>query len=287
MLTRLNLGLPRCHGLLSGFRYCSIPISSMIWSNVSTGSQMSRISAIYTGNLPCFGLYCLWYCFMQEHYTTKECLFPLIFNGLRHSLLLVIGTASFFHSPKKIKTCVEKAVASRNSKGNVRLMFEDEAGFGRINKPKRCWCPKGVRPTVPCHHIREYRYAFGAVEPRTGENFFLTMPNCNTVCTNIFLQELSKQYPDDMILLVCDSAAWHKSKTLKVPTNIQLLSIPPYTPEMNPIEQIWKQLRSMGFRNEVFHSLAEVLNRLDETIDRLSNDMVKSITGRKWILECF
>ena len=166
-------------------------------------------------------------------------------------------------------------------------MFEDEAGFGRINKPKRCWCPKGVRPTVPCHHIREYRYAFGAVEPRTGENFFLTMPNCNTVCTNIFLQELSKQYSDEMILLVCDGAAWHKSKTLEVPSNIQLLSIPPYTPEMNSIVQIWKQLRSMGFRNEVFHSLAEVLNRLDETIDRLSNDMVKRITGRKWILECF
>ena len=46
-------------------------------------------------------------------------------------------------------------------------MFEDEAGFGRINKPKRCWCPKGQRPSVPCHHIREYRYAFGAVEPET------------------------------------------------------------------------------------------------------------------------
>ena len=52
-------------------------------------------------------------------------------------------------------------------------MFEDEAGFGRINKPKRCWCPKGQRPSVPCHHIREYRYAFGAVEPLSGESFFL------------------------------------------------------------------------------------------------------------------
>ena len=79
-------------------------------------------------------------------------------------------------------------------------MFEDEAGFGRINKPKRCWCPKGFRPSVPCHHIREYRYAFGAVEPLTGENFFLAMPNCDTKCTNTFLAELSKQYPEDMIL---------------------------------------------------------------------------------------
>ena len=117
-------------------------------------------------------------------------------------------------------------------------MFEDEAGFGRINKPKRCWCPKGQRPSVPCHHIREYRYAFGAVEPLSGESFFLTMPNCDTKCTNIFLEKLSEQYPDDIILLVCDGAAWHKSKALRCPENIQLLSIPPYTPEMNPIEQI-------------------------------------------------
>ena len=101
-------------------------------------------------------------------------------------------------------------------------MFEDEAGFGRINKPKSCWCPKGKRPSVPCHHIREYRYAFGAVEPLTGENFFLVMPYCNTDCTNVFLSELSMQYPDDIILLVCDGAGWHRSKTLEVPKNIQL-----------------------------------------------------------------
>ena len=175
----------------------------------------------------------------------------------------------------------------REPKRNVRLMFEDEAGFGRINKPKRCWCPKGFRPSVPCHHIREYRYAFGAVEPLTGENFFLAMPNCETKCTNTFLAELSKQYPEDIILLVCDGAAWHRSKTLVCPENIQLLSIPPYTPEMNPIEQIWKQLRSMGFRNEVFKTLNDVIDRLCDTICDLTNDMVKSITCRKWISDEF
>ena len=52
-------------------------------------------------------------------------------------------------------------------------MFQDETGFGRINKPKYCWCEKGKRPAVPCHHIREYRYAYGAVEPVTGESCFL------------------------------------------------------------------------------------------------------------------
>ena len=62
---------------------------------------------------------------------------------------------------------------------------------------------------------------------------------------NTFLEELAKQYPQDQILLVCDGAAWHKSKTLKVPANITLLGIPPYTPEMNPIEQIWNEMLSL------------------------------------------
>ena len=141
-------------------------------------------------------------------------------------------------------------------------MFQDEAGFGRINKPKRCWCSKKTRPSVPCHHIREYRYAYGAVDPTTGDHFFLVLPRCDTICMNVFLEELSKAYPEDQIILVCDGASWHRSKGLKVPDNITLQRIPPYTPEMNPIEQIWKQLRSMGFRNEVFKTLNHVVDRL-------------------------
>jgi len=144
-------------------------------------------------------------------------------------------------------------------------MFQDEAGFGRINKPKYCWCFKGTRPSVPCHHIREYRYAYGAVEPLTGESFFLIMPFCNTDCMNVFLRELSKVYPKDQIILVCDGAGWHRSKTLLIPQNIHLFFIPPATPEMNPVEQIWKELRKRGFRNEIFQTLDKVVDRLCDT----------------------
>jgi putative transposase len=97
-------------------------------------------------------------------------------------------------------------------------MFQDEAGFGRINVPKYCWTGGG-RPTVPCHHIREYRYAFGAVDPCSGDHFFYVMPWCNTLCMNIFLDQLSKQYEQEEILLICDGAAWHKSISLNVPAN--------------------------------------------------------------------
>jgi len=104
-------------------------------------------------------------------------------------------------------------------------MFEDEAGFGRINKPKRCWCKKGVRPITPCHHIREYRYAFGAVSPEDGKSFFLVMPNCDTICMNIFLDELSKKFPEDLIMLAADNAGWHHSKTLEIPDNIVIFPL--------------------------------------------------------------
>ena len=163
-------------------------------------------------------------------------------------------------------------------------MFQDEAGFGRINKPRYCWCEKGFRPSVPCHHIREYRYAYGAVEPLTGESFFLVMPYCNTDCMNVFLRELSKKHPDDFLLIVMDGAAWHTTKKLEIPDNIKLLFLPPATPEMNPIEQIWAWLRLHGFRNEVFQTLDKVVDRLCDTICSLSPQIISSITVRPWML---
>ena len=75
--------------------------------------------------------------------------------------------------------------------------------------------------------------------------------------------------------------------TLCVPENIRLFFIPPYTPEMNPIEQIWKELRKRGFRNEVFASLDKVVDRLCDTICSLSPHDIFSITARSWILSCF
>jgi len=166
-------------------------------------------------------------------------------------------------------------------------MFQDEAGFGRISNPKRCWAPKGIRPIVPRHHIREFRYAYGAVEPLTGDNFFLVMPYANTDCMNIFLAELSAGFPDDFILLCLDQASWHTTNKLTIPDNIELFYLLPSTPEMNPIEQIWKQLRSKGFKNESFVTLNKVIDRLCEVIVSLTKRDVKSITGRKWILSMF
>ena len=131
------------------------------------------------------------------------------------------------------------------------------------------------------------KYAYGAVEPLTGESFFLIMPNCNTDCMNIFLQKLSVEYPDDYILLVLDGASWHRANWLNIPDNIRLFYLPPATPEMNPIEQMWAWLRLHGFRNEIFKTLYKVVERLCEAICSLSHNTVMSITARNWIVSCF
>lgn len=166
-------------------------------------------------------------------------------------------------------------------------MFQDEAGFGRINKPKRCWCPAGIRPSVPCHHIREYRYLYGAVSPADGELFSLVLPYTNTICMNVFLRELSKAYPNETILLVVYNAAWHSSGALQIPENIQLYPLLPYTPELNPIEMLWDEIREKGSRNEVFASLEKVVDRLCDCVCSLMRNAarVASITHRTWLMD--
>ncbi len=168
-------------------------------------------------------------------------------------------------------------------KRQVQVMFQDEAGFGRIFLPRNCWAPAKMRPQVPAHHIREMRYALGAVAPQTGAKFFLVMPRCDTACMSRFLKELADYFPDKYIVLLCDNAIWHRAKTLVTPENIMILHIPPYTPEMNPIEQVWGYMRREGFVNRVFQTLEHVIDQLCQTINNLAEKRLRSITHREWL----
>ena len=101
---------------------------------------------------------------------------------------------------------------------------------------------------------------------------------------NEFLKRLSREFKEDYLILIMDNAVWHKSKTLNIPENIELMFIPLYIPELNPIEQIWKEIREKVFANEVFPTLEHVIDRLCEIINNLTNDMVKSICKREWLI---
>lgn len=108
---------------------------------------------------------------------------------------------------------------------------------------------------------------------------------------NVFLKQLSEAYPDDSILLVTDNAVWHKSSTLEKPHNIGFEFIPLYTPEMNPIEQVWAEIRKREFKNKAFKTLDDVINKLQEVIRELDWSILKPIVSRQWLkntwLVCF
>ena len=168
----------------------------------------------------------------------------------------------------------------------IRLMFEDEASFGRISEPSSCWAPSGVRPIVPCQRVREYMHVYGAVDPIFGDDCYIIAPKCNTQWMNMFLEELSKTFSKDYILLCLDRASWHRSKDLIIPDNIRLFYIPPCTPEMNPIEQLWPEVRH-DFKNKLFNSIDDVIDQLCRSLNSITNSLVKSVTARDWIESMF
>lgn len=128
--------------------------------------------------------------------------------------------------------------------------------------------------------------AFGAVDPIAGDRHFIIAPKCNTGWMNAFLETLSKRFENDYILLVQDNAPWHKSKTLIIPENIVPFYLPPRTPEMNPIEQVWPGVR-LDFKNRLFKTLSDVVDQLCISLNSLSNEAVKNITNRNWICNMF
>ena len=141
-------------------------------------------------------------------------------------------------------------------------MFQDEARFGRISDTRRCWCPKPTRPMCKMMVTQEYTYAYSAVSVCDGVLDTLILPHVNTECMGIFLNEVASRHPSDRIVLVLDGAGWHKATTLSIPKNMRLLPLPPYAPELNPVEHLWDELREKSFCNRVFDSIESLENHL-------------------------
>jgi hypothetical protein len=134
-------------------------------------------------------------------------------------------------------------------------MFTDEARFGRMNRIRPCWAPIGTRPEVAAQLIREYIYLYGAVSPRDGTCVYLIMPTSNTASFQVFLDVLARRFSRQDILLVLDGAPNHRSGDLVVPDNITLLYLPPYSPELNPKENLWDEIREKIFKNYALKSM--------------------------------
>ncbi len=168
----------------------------------------------------------------------------------------------------------------------VSLMFQDEARFGCINATRRCWAPHGMRPQTGRGFVREYTYVFAAVAPQDGTLDSLILPCVDAQGMSIFLAEVSRRHPDELVLMVLDGAGWHRANDLEVPDNIRFIPLPPYSPELNPVEHLWDEIREKWFANCVFDSLNAVEDRLMDALSTLEKDTrrVRSMTAFPWIL---
>lgn len=166
-------------------------------------------------------------------------------------------------------------------------MFQDEARFGRISDVRRCWAPKPLRPLCQAMLTHEYTYAYAAVDVLSGELDALILPHVNTECMQVFLDELAQRHADKRIIMVLDGAGWHASLALRVPANLRLLSLPPYAPELNPVEHIWDELREKHFHNRVFDSLQTIEDHLESALRAFEMDApgIKSIVAWPWIID--
>ena len=168
----------------------------------------------------------------------------------------------------------------------LRVMFQDEARFGRLSDPRRCWAPAPLRPVVSVALVREYTYAYAAVSPQDGSLDWMLTAKMDTLNMNAFLDHVSQRHADDYIVMVLDGASSHRSHDLYIPGNMALVRLPPYSPELNPAERLWEEIREKEFANRVFDSLGAAIAQAARGLKRLElmPDGLQSLTGWPWIL---
>ena len=166
-------------------------------------------------------------------------------------------------------------------------MFQDEARFGGISDVRRCWAPRPLRPICQAMLTHEYTYAYSAVDVCSGQLDSLILPCVNTDCMQLFLNQVSARHSNERIVMVMDGGGWHRSDGLKAPANMYLLQLPPYAPELNPVEHAWDELREKFFHNRVFNSLDALEDHLALALNTLEDnpDTVASIVSWPWIMD--
>ena len=164
----------------------------------------------------------------------------------------------------------------------------DEARFGQQGTLTRMWAPKGSRPTAVKQTRYEWVYLYAAVEPATGHSVALQAPHVNAGTFNVFLQMLSDELgPADHAVLIMDQAGWHKARALIVPSNISILFLPPYSPELNPVERLWAYLHSHYLANRVFDNYTHLLDAGAEAWQQLTPDILRSVCACDYLTQEF
>ncbi len=168
----------------------------------------------------------------------------------------------------------------------IEIWWQDEARVGQKGTLTRIWAQKGSRPRA----LRDQRYTsahlFGAVCPARAVGAAWVLPKANAWSMNLHLQEIASQVaPGAHAVVVLDKAGWHKTGgRLRVPETISLVHLPPYSPELNPVENVWQYLRQNQLANRVYEDYDAIVTACCEAWNALMADpeRIRSITTRKW-----
>jgi transposase-like protein len=164
-------------------------------------------------------------------------------------------------------------------------MFQDEARFGLISDARRAWAPPGIRPEVPVQIVREYSYAYAAVSPHDGVLDTLVLPEVNAAAMSVFLAEVAQRHTDEFIFMVLDGAGWHTAGDLAIPERMRLEPLPSWSPQLNPTEHLWEEVREKWLANRLFSDLLAVERQLVRGLVSLEQNrpQVASLAGFNWI----
>jgi transposase len=169
---------------------------------------------------------------------------------------------------------------------DIDVWFQDEARFGQQNNTTRLWALKGSRPRAVRQQQFEYAYLFGAVCPSTGQTEALLTPWVNKEAMTQHLKQISEAVPQGRhAVVIMDGAGWHTDDTAQPFSNVTVIKLPPYSPELNPIEQVWQWLRQHHLSNRAFNGYDDIIEACTDAWNSFRQDIsiVKSICSRDWI----
>jgi len=167
----------------------------------------------------------------------------------------------------------------------VDIWFQDEARIGQQNTVTRIWAKTRTRPRIVRQRQFLASYIFGAACPKTGKSAAIIMPKSDTEAMFRHLQCISETLETGRhAVIVMDRAAWHTTDKLEKLNNISLVFLPPTAPELNPIEQVWRQLREDSLANRCFQTYDDILDACCDAWNNFANnyEFVKSLCHREW-----
>lgn len=168
---------------------------------------------------------------------------------------------------------------------NFLLFFYDEMRYGLISNYRRSWSPVGVRTIADNQQQFQNGYLFSAVSPISGDSFHLMgFEENSSRAVSIFLDELEKRFPDKDIVIVLDNAPSHRPKIVRERKRITCISLPPYSPELNPAERFFEEVRK-STADRIFKSLAEQEEIIANFVKTFTEDFekMKQLLGYGWI----